>query len=311
METNTLKPDSDKWRHGTYYACLLLAQVMVGINITGSKYLLLHLPELFLLFIRFALGSLLLLALHCLLPKQSSQHTSLKQLTRQDWWFIIGQALCAGVLFNLLLLLGLHLTSASMAGVITSALPAMVALLSVVFLNERLTRRTGLSIFLSVLGLVVINLNNLQGANLSGFLGDGLILLSLIPEAIYYVLARLHHPRLPIFKLSALINAINVPICLVLVFAFHAYPQETFTTTLVTVLLMVGASSGFFYVFWGIGAKHVPGSTASVFTALMPITTLLMASIFLHESISATQSVGMTLVILAIVISARKPKPLA
>lgn len=296
---------------GFYYLCLFLAQVMVGINITGSKYLLAHLPELFLLFFRFAVGALLLAGLHMTMPNKASRNVSLQQLDRKDWWFIIGQALCAGVLFNLLLLLGLHFTSASMAGVITSALPAMVALLSLVFLHERLTQRTGLSIALSVLGLLVINLSNLQGADFNGLLGDLLILLSLIPEAIYYVLARMHHPRLPLFKLSALINAINAPICLVLMGIFHATPSEPFSLNMIIVLLLVGASSGFFYVFWGLGAKHVPGTTASVFTALMPVTTLMMASVFLHESISVIQSIGMTLVMLAIVISARKPKPVA
>jgi drug/metabolite transporter (DMT)-like permease len=290
------------------YLYLWLAQVMVAVNITGSKFLLGEFPPLFLLLFRFSTGALILgLLQHAGFSTKFNKRSPIT-LTATDWLYIIAQALSAGVLFNLLLLAGLHYSSASMAGIITSALPAMVAVLSMILLRERISSRMGLGIFFSILGLIIVNSHNLETANLSGLLGDGLILLALVPEALYYVLAKMHHSPLNVFKSSAIMNTINALICLVLVCLFHSWPTQAIHMPEAICLILVGASSGFFYVFWSLGAKHVPGTTAGLFTALMPINTLILALLFLGEKISFNQSIGMTLVILAIIISTRKPK---
>lgn len=292
-----------------YYSCLVLAQVMVGINIAGSKLLLLYLPAIFLLCFRFMASTILLMMIQACIPGSKSHNKqTLIQLSKKDWGYIIAQGLSAGILFNLLLLIGLHFTSAAMAGIVTSALPAMVLILSVVFLREKLTLFSSLCILFSIIGLLVVNAKNFEAADLKHLWGAGIILLSLIPEAAYYLLAKVHHSRLPIFKLSAVINGINIPIALFLVWLTKAYPIIHFDLQTSIVLILVGISSGLFYLFWGIGAKHVTGSTAGLFTALMPISTLFIAWLFLGESISLSQSIGMALVIMAIIVNAIRQK---
>src|SRR3990167_9818771 len=87
---------------------LILAQTMVGINIVTSKLLLSSIPILFLLAIRFALGTLILLPLHWLTPaRKISLRDHFLKMQRKDWIFIFAQGLSAGILFNCFMLLGL------------------------------------------------------------------------------------------------------------------------------------------------------------------------------------------------------------
>ena len=97
---------------------LILAQIMVGVNIVFSKYVLSSIPTLFILALRFTLASIILLPLHWLTPaKKLPVFSYFAQLKRRDWLFIFAQALSAGVLFNFLILWGLRYTDANVAGI--------------------------------------------------------------------------------------------------------------------------------------------------------------------------------------------------
>lgn len=296
---------NDKFYFG--YLLLILAQLMVGICIVTQKALLASFPITTILFIRFTSGFVFLLLLHKVFF--GGFFAPLKQLKRIDWLFIFFQAVFAGALFNILLLLGMHYTSASIAAIITSALPAIVAIFSIIFLKEKITFFTILCILFTIGGLVIINLHNLFNTNNNSLLGDFIVLLSLLPEAGYYILSKIHENKLPVFLVSALMNGINIPLFLLFLFIPSQHLGGYFSFKIVLLFLVVGISSALFYVFWYLGYKRVSGSSAGLTTAFMPIATLLVAFIFLGETISLLQLVGMIFVILSIFVNARrKPK---
>ena len=143
---------------------LILAQTMVGINIVTSKLLLSSIPILFLLAIRFALATVILLPLHWLTPARKitvKKHFS--SIQQKDWIFIFAQALSAGILFNCLMLLGLNYTDANVAGIITSALPAIIAIMSWLILGETISAKKSLCVGFATLGLIVIAYDKLRG----------------------------------------------------------------------------------------------------------------------------------------------------
>ncbi|MBS0358277.1 MAG: DMT family transporter, partial [Proteobacteria bacterium] len=202
------------------FGILILAQLMVSINIVGSKYLLPTIPILLLLTLRFLLSAGLLLPLHWV-TKKNSGYQDLKTLNKKDWLFILAQALSAGVFFNGLMLLGLNYTSANAAGIITSALPAIIAVMSFLILKEYFSKRKSLCVGLATLGLLITSFDQFFGIQENHSLsGDCLIFLSLIPEASYYILSKLHPNRLPIFLISGIVNAINAIVLLPLVIFF-------------------------------------------------------------------------------------------
>lgn len=287
-------------------ALLVLAQAMVGVNIVSSKYLLSFAPVWFLLMMRFALAAVILWPLHWLSPARSQPlATYFSQVTRREWGFILAQALSAGVLFNFLMLLGLNYTDANVAGIITSTLPAIIAAMSWLMLGEHMSGKKSLCIFFATAGLVLIAYDKFQGLGAQHFWGgDLLILCSLLPEASYYILCKLHPNRLPVFLISSLMNAINAVLLGIVCFWM---PMQGFAIggKEAIILLMLGLSSGLFYVFWFWGCQCVDGMMASLSTAIMPVATVLLAWLFLGELLTLWQFLGMGLVMFSIMFYAK------
>jgi drug/metabolite transporter (DMT)-like permease len=280
---------------------------MVGINIVTSKLLLSSIPVLVLLAIRFILASAALLLLHWITPARNlAVKTYFLTLNSRDWTFLFAQALSAGLLFNCLMLTGLNYTDANVAGIITSALPAIIAVLSLFILGEKISAQKALCVVFATIGLVIIAYDKLNGLGAShSFLGDFIVLLSLLPEASYYILCKFYSNRLPIFLTSALLNGINA-VLLFPILLFVSWTPSEISTVDWLLLFIIGLGSGLFYVFWFMGSQHVDGIMASLSTAIMPIATVILAWIILNEQLSLFEFMGMGLVILSIILYARR-----
>lgn len=284
---------------------LALAQAMVSMNIVFSKYIITSLSIFLLLTLRFSFAAFFLFSLHQLTKDKNTLLTYLTTLPRKDWIFIFGQALCAGIFFNGLMLWGLQYTDANVAGVITSALPAVIVLLSWLLLKEKISAQKLFFIALATIGLIVIACDKIVAPiTQHAYIGDALILGSLLPEAMYYVFTKMHPISLPIFLLSAVLNAINACIMAVLML-YHGHFDFEVSLSGLVILALLSMSTGFFYVFWHIGSKKVSGVITSLSTAIMPLATVLLAWIVLGEQLTMTQFLGGGLVIVSIVMSAR------
>lgn len=264
---------------------------------------------MFLLFARFLIATIILFILHYI--RKTTGFTIHKQkiseLNKRDWKLIIIQALCAGVIFNYLLLIGLHYTDASSAGIITSTLPAVIAIMAIIFLGERLTIFTSLCVGFAITGLIVMNIDKFHSNLTSGMLGDLIILAAILPEATYYILAKIYNSDLPVFLLAGIINAINLIIAFIVLLILGHIPHDVLSMKNCLILFASGASSALFYTFWFLGCRNVSASSAGLFTTIMPISTLLLAWLFLGERISLLQLIGMSFVIASIVINAENP----
>lgn len=286
---------------------LILSQTMVGINIVCSKLLLPSIPIFILLGIRFSLATLILLPLHWLSPaRKTTVRTHFASIKRKGWLFLIAQGLTAGLLFNCIMLIGLNKTDANVAGIITSVLPAMIAVMSWLILKEKISVKNCLCILFATAGLAVIAYQKLPGDSSSHtFFGDFIVLLSLLPEAAYYILCKLHPNKLPIFLTSALLNGINALLLLPVLISFH-WDTINITSQHWLILIILSIAAGLFFIFWFLGCQRVDGIMTSLSTATMPIATVILAWMVLGESLTMLQTIGMGLVILAIIAYAKK-----
>jgi drug/metabolite transporter (DMT)-like permease len=286
---------------------LALAQTLVGFNIVVSKYLLAYIPPLVLLEIRFLLATLILLSLHWISPAgQKKMKVYFGELSPRDWLYLISQSLCAGILFNGLMLTGLHYTDANVGGIITSALPAITAFFSWLILNESISTQKVFCIIFATIGLLGIALEKIHGvASLHTFLGDGLILLAMVPEATYYIICKKYKNRLPLFLTSVVLNSINAVILFPTCFIFDWHPMRI-NPLLWLAAFLTGLSSGLFYVLWLRGTERVDGMMASLSTGWISISTTLLAWIILGERLSPIELTGMSMVMFSIFLYARR-----
>jgi drug/metabolite transporter (DMT)-like permease len=147
------------------YLELTGAMVLVGSSVVAGKLMAESLP----VFLAGGLSSAIGAAI--LLPVLFAREGGLPVVGRREMLVLFLQAFTGIFLFRVLLLWGLLFTSAAEGGVITSTTPAVVGLISFLFLKERPGPRVWAGIILAVAGIVALNV---LGSGAQGGGGRGL-----------------------------------------------------------------------------------------------------------------------------------------
>ena len=291
------------------YAELSLAQCCVGLNVISGKFLIGFFPIFLLLALRFAIGlaGMLVLARLMRISILNTYHHFMG-LSQKDKWLLIFQAACGGFLFNVLILYGMKTTSATSAGIISSVTPIMIFILSATLLHEKINFQKSLAIVIVMLGLLVLNFGKASGSMEGALLGNFLVLLAVVPEALFTILSRSVGKKISEMEAVILVNFFNlilfIPFAAISLIHLHLPP---ISPTIIVQLFIYGISGGImFFLFWYRGLTKISANTAALFTGVMPVSTTVLAFIFLHEPIHVTDIIGMLLVILAIFVGCKK-----
>ena len=193
------------------YGCLALSMALVGTYVALSKPLALIFPVLLLAWLRFGIGGVAML--HWL--KKPASEPPLTPRTRR---LLFLESLLGNFLFTVCMITGVKLTSAVSAGVILAAIPAAVAVLSWLFLRERVAPRVWAGVACAVVGIALVSLfkNELpaldqparaaQNTSQVAWLGNLLLIGAVLCEASYAVIGKALTGQLSPRRISALIN---------------------------------------------------------------------------------------------------------
>jgi drug/metabolite transporter (DMT)-like permease len=230
--------------------------------------------------------------------------------SERRWLFLM--SFFGNFLFSVCMLTGIGMTTATAAGVILATLPAVVALLSRLFLRERLAPRTLLAIALAVGGIVLLQFakaNDAAGAR-QALLGNLLMFGAVVCEASYVILGkRLAATRTPL-RVSALINlwglALTAPLGL---WQLMRADLGAMTGGLWTLLVFYSLAAGLFSVWmWVSGLRHVPANQAGVFTVALPIAATAVGVLLLGETFTALHAVALGCAAAGAVLIATSPR---
>jgi drug/metabolite transporter (DMT)-like permease len=291
------------------YTELALAQCCVGINVISGKFLIAFFPIFLLLAIRFAIGFAGMLAIAGMQNiRLNHVYRNFMALTGKDKLLLIAQSACGGFLFNVLILFGMKTTSATSAGIISSITPIMIFILAAFLLSEKINLQKGIAIVIVMIGLLILNTGKATGSMEGTLIGNCLVLLAVVPEALFTILSKSVGKKISEMEAVILVNFFN----LILFLPFAAYEIKDFypaavSTTAYGQLLIYGISGGImFFLLWYRGLTKINANTAALFTGVMPISTTVLAYLFLQEPISASEIIGMLLVIVAIFVGCKK-----
>jgi drug/metabolite transporter (DMT)-like permease len=294
---------------GIGYLELTIAQCFVGINVISGKFLIGYFPIFLLLAIRFTIGFVGMLGIAFLkqLPIIDI-YRNFMSLSSKDKLLLIFQAACGGFLFNILILYGMKTTSATSAGIISSITPIMILVLSTVFLREKINLQKGFAILIVMLGLIILNMGKNSSALEGALLGNFLVLLAVIPEALFTILSKSVGKKITEIEAVILVNFFNLIMFIPFTFISISSVQiAKLSFSIGNLLFIYGISGGMmFFLLWYRGLTKVSANIAALFTGVMPISTTILAFLFLKESISVNDIVGMCLVISAIFIGCYK-----
>ena len=274
------------------YVLLSLAMMTVGSTVIASKLIAGNMPAFLATALRFAVALPILLALVLW------QRERWPKLMPREWVLLLLQAGAGSVGYTSLLIAGLSYLSAADAGVIIGTLPAVSALFAVMLLGERPGLRLVISVLLATVGVMVVAWN---GAGPSSFMGMLCILGAVVCESAFILLnKRMPVPLRPLLQASTMTG---LGLLVSLPFAFLEMPVAMPSMAALGAVIwyaLVPTVGGF--LLWYGGAARVSGSEASVFTAVAPLTAVILAVVVLGEQIGWVQVLGVAIVILAIVV---------
>lgn len=274
--TSTARPPT--WA----YASLAASMALVGSYVGLSKLLLAVFPVLLLAWLRFGIAAVVMA--HWVRPAAGDA-----PLSRQARKLLFWESFLGNFLFSICMLYGVAMTSALAAGVTMAAIPAAVAVLSRVFLQERIRPRVVAAIACAMLGIALLALarhDDAAGAAAPAPLGYALLLAAVLCEASYVVIGKRLTGTVSPRRISALINlwglALVTPfgVWQALSFDFTAVPLRSWC---LLVFYAVAASMVTVWL-WMQGLRHVPSARAGVFTVLLPVSAALVGITVLGEA---------------------------
>ncbi len=273
---------------------------LVGSNVGLGKAIVAHVPILLFALLRFVV------AIVCLSPWY--RPARMRRVSRREWFNLFLQAFFGTFLFTLLMLGGVRLTSAMSAGVITSTIPATVAILSWLVLRERLSRRTVLSVLLAVAGIAVLNIargGHHGGGGSDALLGNLMVMGAVVCESIYVILSKRLAQTLAAIEICAYTHLIGgllmLPLGLVPLLDFDASTVPLHVWAMV--LWYALSASVFSFWLWMKGIRHVPAQLAGVFTSVLPIAAALYGVVFLGETPGWAHGVALVCVLAGIALA--------
>lgn len=279
------------------FALLFASMALVGSYVALSKPLVAVFPVFLLAALRFGIAVVALLPWTPARPGEPP-------LARAEHRALFLTSFFGNFLFSICMLYGVSLTSVTAAGVILSTLPAFVALLSWAVLRESLGARAAVAVALAVGGIGALQLGQHGDTRVASWLGNALVLGSVVCEAIYVILGkRLSASRTPL-RISALINlwgfALTLPLAVSQAASFAWGSVATATWALLAFYSI--AASLFAPWLWLAGLRFVPANQAGVFTVALPLTATLIGVLAFGESFTVLTGLALACALAGIVV---------
>jgi len=292
------------------YGCLALSMSLVGSYVALSKPLVAALPVFLLGWIRFGIGAVAM-------PHWLKKPPDEPRFTSQTRILVFLESFLGNFMFTICMLYGVSMTSAVSAGVIMASIPAAIALMSWVFLRERIGPRVWAAVACAALGIGLLALSKTEhigdtaqglGVNLThnkAWLGNLLVVGAVLCEASYAVIGKKLTGALGPKRITALINlwgfVLMMPIGLyqALHFDFGAVHPGIWGLLVFYAL----AASVWTVWLWMTGLKGVPAALGGVFTVMLPISAALVGVFVLGEALSGAQVLAFSIALVGVLLA--------
>ncbi|MEO8839646.1 MAG: DMT family transporter [Herbaspirillum sp.] len=291
------------------YSFLALSMSLVGSYVALSKPLAAALPVFLLAWLRFGIGGVAML--HWLRKPAAEQ-----PMTGHTKRLVFLESFFGNFLFTICMIFGVSMTSAVSAGIIMSAIPAVVALMSWIFLKERIGWRVWAAVACGALGIALLALTRsgnitpdhllLDGTGKSQvWLGDLLVFAAVLCEASYSIIGKKLTAALSPRRICAIINLwgfiLTTPMGLYLALRFDFAPVKA-EIWLLLVFYALAASVWSVWL-WMTGLKTIPAAQAGVFSVMLPISAVLVGVLLLGEKLAEIQVVALAIALLGVLLA--------
>ncbi len=273
---------------------------LVGSYVGLSKLLVAAFPVFLLAWLRFGIAAVAML--HWVAPPPGAA-----PLSRHDRWLVFLESFLGNFLFSICMLFGVAATSALAAGVVMAAIPAVVALLSRLFLGEHIRPRVMIAIACAAIGIAWLALarhSDASGGD-APLWGYALLLGAVFCEASYVVIGKRLTGQLSARRISALINLWGLLLVTPLgLWQALSFPFAGVTPSTWSLLVFYALAASVWSVWlWMRGLVHVPASQAGVFTVMLPLAAATVGVLLLGETFGAAHAGALALALAGLLLA--------
>jgi drug/metabolite transporter (DMT)-like permease len=283
---------------------LVVTMVIWGSTFVVTKGINDQVQPFTLAFVRVAIGALVLLVGAFVRQVRGGAHSPWSAL---PWGGMVAMALIGVVGFYAVFNYSLVYTSASQGALVQSCIPAMTALVAVVWLREHASLLRWTGIVLSMVGVLIVFSGAAAQSGNGSLLGNFLMFTSAVLWGVYTSMAKRVANFDPL-QITAGILGVGALLLLPLSgfeVAAAGMPQVNLQGWLGMAYLGAGAS-GIAWMLYSAALKHVDASEAGVYTNLIPIVGVALG-IMLGEPLSVRAIVGGLVVLVGVWLTSRRP----
>lgn len=276
---------------------VLFTVILWGNTFVSTKVLLRSFSPVEILFFRFAIGFIALFLAYPRLFK-------LKEAKHELYFAAAG--LCGVTIYFLFENIALTYSFASNVGVLVAVTPLFTGVLACIFLDEKLNLRFFIGFAVAISGIALISFNGATVLKLNP-LGDILAIFAAFMWAVYSVIVK----KISVFGYNSVQVTrriflygivLMLPAIYISGFTFD-FARFTQPLNLFNMLFLGLGASALCFATWNISVRLLGASTASAYIYLIPVTTVITASIILREQITTMAAAGTALTLLGLLIS--------
>lgn len=285
----------------------IIAALIWGFNYPLVKLVLQSISESQFLLIRFTVSTLLLVSYLLI----SGEGIGIKKI---HYIRVVSLGLLGVGFYNILWTWGIHLTTAANAALLISTSPLFTEIYSVATKQEKVSLQIWIGSMMAFGGIFLI-ISQTPGSAFSSsssvFAGNMLVLSSSLLFSFYAIVSKPLLDHYPPIKLTTLAMLYGMPIILF----YNLYEDPGMTLSVISsqtwlamcFIIVLGTITA--YVFWYKGIKKTGPVKTTIFHYIVPVTSMILGSIFLGEPITPGQLLGAILVFLGLIVVKTFPEP--
>lgn len=271
------------------YLILVLTAMIWGSLYVFSRIVLPHVPAMVLVFLRFAVASVLLLA-WC-------RVRHIPRIKRRDMPTVLLVAAVPYYLSNTCLQLGIQYSNASFSSLINGTNPILISVFAVLLLGERMSRRDIAALCVSVLGAFIIIGHPNGTFTPAGILGN-------VAAALFWSFGMIYIKKLtavydPIrvtgsgMGIAALLSGVTSIVWLKLTGKSVDLEPDILLPLLYVCVVCTAVS----HLMWNMMLKRMDATVCASVYPIQPLTSMLLGVLFLGEKLTAGFLVGAAMIL--------------
>jgi drug/metabolite transporter (DMT)-like permease len=288
------------------YITLAIATSIWGSAFIAGKYAVESFEPITVAFLRFFFATIILF------PIMWVRKENRVKPTMRDWFLFAILGLTGIAIYNICFFMASKYAPVIKSSLFIAANPVLITLLSALFLKEKIGKKhiAGLSVALLGVLFIITNGQLMKILKMEFVFIDLILFLAVITWSLYSVIG-----KVVLKKFNAIVSttyAIAFGTLFLLPFSLLETSVQTYQNASLSSWLAILHMSVFVtvisFIMYYSGIKEIGAAKASIFINVMPVSAVILATIFLEETFTLTDTIGAVLVLSGVFLATYKKK---